>query len=493
MHPLRSLPVVAACSTLAIAQITPGNLVVVEVGTGGTALSAAAAPVGLRELTRTGSLVQTIALPTVATLPQRPVTLAGSGTGEGLLTQSREGQHLVLAGYGAPPGTPAVASTASAVVPRVIAVVGLDGQIDTTTALANAHSGGSIASAWSWSGYEFYTAGGGVVAPGLHRGVTVVSARGATASTPATTNLDEARGLVAFGVDHVTQLYATSGAPGFAGVSAIGSGLPGPTPQTATLLAGFAPPIGNPSQYAFWFADAVTIYVADERSAAAGGGIQRWNRVGATWTLAYTLSPGEGCRGLSGIVDENGTHLFATTATPSGNRLVAADDTGPSAVFTTLAVAAANTAFRGVQFVRTPFAIRYDGTNCPASNGAPQISTAGGWPAIGSTGFGFLLDSAPPLSLYVTALAVGTPLFPVGTPLPGAPACAELFVQPDLVLAGVTDPSGIAFTAVPIVPAHTGLWGLVLAAQHLVWDPLYHAGLVLPFGTSMGAEVVIGN
>lgn len=492
MNLLRLLSVVGL-SAAAAAQITPGNLVVVSVGTGTGALSSASTPVVVRELTTSGSLVQTIALPTAAAAPHWPLTLAGSSGGEGLITQSKEGNHLILAGYGAPPGIPAVASTASGAVPRVIAVLGLDGQIDTSTALANAHSGGSIASAWSWSGYEFYTAGGGIVSAGLHRGVTVVASRGATSCTPATSNLDEARGLLAFGVDHFTQLYATSGATGFVGVNTIGTGLPGFPVQTAALLPGFAPPIGAPSQFAFWFADASTLYVADERPAGAGGGIQKWTKAGSTWSLAYTLSPGEGCRGLSGIADQNGIRLFATTATTSANRIVATVDTGPSAAFTTIATAPANTAYRGVQFVRTPFSLRYDGSGCMASNGTPEISTAGGWPAVGYTGFGFLLYNAPASSLYLTVLGVGAPLFPVGVPLPGAPACAELISQPDVLEFGITDPYGLAFTGVPITPANTAWWGALLTAQHFVWDPAYYPGYALPLGSSAGAEVVIGS
>lgn len=484
---------VACLSAVATAQITPGNLVVVEVGNGTFALSGASAPVVVRELTTSGSLVQTIVLPTAATLPQWPLTLAGSNGGEGLITQSKEGNHLILAGYGAPPAIPAIAATASGGVPRVIAVLGLDGQIDTSTALANAHSGGSIASAWSWSGYEFYTAGGGVVSPGLHRGVTVVSSRGATTCTPATTNLDEARGLCAFGVDHFTQLYATSGAAGFAGVNAIGNGMPSVTPGTATPVPGFAPPIGSPSQFAFWFADASTLYVADDRPAGGGGGIQKWTKGGSTWSLAYTLSPGEGCRGLSGIVDQNGIRLYATTAAATGNRLVATVDTGSTAAFTTLATAAANKAYRGVQHVRVPFSIRYDGSGCATTAGTPDISTAGGWPAIGYASFGFLLYTAPANSLYVTAIGIGSPLSPIGLPLPGAPACAVLHSSPDVLAVGITDPFGLAFTNVPIAPAHASLWGLTLTAQHFVWDAVQYPGYALPLGSSQGAEVVIGN
>jgi hypothetical protein len=36
-----------------------------------------------------------------------------------------------------------------------------------------------------------------------------------------------------------------------------------------------------------WFKDANTLYIADDGSAASGGGIQKWTQSGGTWSLAY--------------------------------------------------------------------------------------------------------------------------------------------------------------------------------------------------------------
>jgi hypothetical protein len=82
---IAALAVLLQASSAYAAPFTPGNVVVVKVGNGTTALSASAAPVSLCEYTAAGSLVQTIALPTAATLPSRKFTLGGLNTAEGFL------------------------------------------------------------------------------------------------------------------------------------------------------------------------------------------------------------------------------------------------------------------------------------------------------------------------------------------------------------------------------------------------------------------------
>ncbi len=154
-------------------------------------------------------------------------------------------------------------------------------------------------------------------------------------------------------------------------------------PNNMCILAGFptAPAkTANPVAYPFgiWFANATTLYVADEGDGYAGGtdlythaaaqttaGVQKWvfNPTTQTWNLAYTLQAGlelgvpytvakypagtnaatnlpwspatDGVRNLTGIVGEDGyAVLYAITSTVSGsgdqgadpNRLVAIID-----------------------------------------------------------------------------------------------------------------------------------------------------------------------
>jgi hypothetical protein len=496
------LAFVAALAPAILAQgpITPGHLVVVRAGDGAAALGSASTAAFLEEFTTAGAPVQTIALPTASVGPNLPVTLSGSATSEGFVTQTGDGNYLLVAGYGIAPGTASVGGTTSAAVNRVIARIDLAGAIDSTTALTDAHNAGSIRSAVSVDGNSFWTSGAGNTLAGTNRGMTYVAALGATTSVqvPATLTNGRVAGI------HDGQLYLSTAAGGTFGVCTIGSGLPTTSGQTSTLLNGFAfvTGTGTISQYDFWFADAVTLYVSDDRTAANGGGIQKWVDVAGTWTWQYTLSPGTGCRGLSGIVDENGTRLFATTAVTSANALVTVLDTGAGSSFSTLATAPTNTAFRGVQFVRTPYSIATGGTDCPTSIGVPTIGTTGGAPVSGNANFALTVGNAPDITgafpgVTFWATAIGVPqvaLIPGGFPIPDAPPCALLFAFPDILLTGLTDVTGAAVVPLSLAPADSSLWGLPIAVQHAVFDFTgFYGSFGLPIGTTVGMQITIGN
>ena len=93
-----------------------------------------------------------------------------------------------------------------------------------------------------------------------------------------------------------------------------------------------------------------TVYIADDRALASGGGIQKYTFNGATWTLAQVLSTGftTGVRGLTGYVSNGAVVLVATTTEASANFLMKYIDDG-SGVGTAvqLAQAPTNTVFRG--------------------------------------------------------------------------------------------------------------------------------------------------
>jgi hypothetical protein len=135
---------------------------------------------------------------------------------------------------------------------------------------------------------------------------------------------------------------------------------PPPTAVTAaTVLSGTAASgTGTPSPYGFLLFDLDetvagfdTLYVADDRVTASGGGIQKWLLgTGGTWTLETTFNQGltAGCRGLTGWVSGTSVVLAAVTADTSSNLVVTTDNGSATPVFTTLATAPPNTAFRGV-------------------------------------------------------------------------------------------------------------------------------------------------
>lgn len=114
-------------------------------------------------------------------------------------------------------------------------------------------------------------------------------------------------------------------------------------------------------------------YVADDRSTANGGGIQRWNWNGSAWTLAYTLNSGGtgGARGLA--VDFSGSNpiVYATTIETSNNRLIKIIDTGALSAETDLVSSGSVRAFRGLEF--TPTSIPEPSTFALAGLGAVAL------------------------------------------------------------------------------------------------------------------------
>lgn len=472
------------CAATALAQITPGNLVVARVGTGAAPLSNASTATFLDEVTVAGSPVQTIAMPTTATGLNLPFSNSGTATSEGFVTQSADGRFLVLAGYGTAPGLAAVSGTASSTVNRVIARVALDGTIDTTTALTDGYSGSNIRSATSLDGTMMWSAGTASVAANAGVRYTTLGSTtslqlSATPTNMRVVNIDPFQ----------NELFCSSATGTFQGISLIGTGLPTTAGQTTTLIPGF-PTATGPSSYDFFFADAGTLYVADDRTNGSGG-IQKWILSGGTATLAYTLAVTltSGCRGLSGYVENGVATLFATTTQASGNSLVTVVDTGASSTFTTLATAAANTAFRGVRFVRTPASSVHSGVACPNNNGTPTVGTFGA-PVIGNTSFAVTAGNSGALS-FVLFLLKGGPVSPVGFPVPGTPPCVQLYFLPDVLLGALTDPLGAASTPLPL-PPNSSLGGIVLGAQVAAFD-LSLVGFDIPIGTSDALQITIGN
>ena len=89
------------------------------------------------------------------------------------------------------------------------------------------------------------------------------------------------------------QLYTTSASTVYLGICAVGSGLPTTPSQSVTLLPGFPTAGGTTagSAYDFYWADANTVYVADDNAPNSTiGGISKWTSNGSTWTRAYRLT-----------------------------------------------------------------------------------------------------------------------------------------------------------------------------------------------------------
>lgn len=346
-------------ATLCVCQVRAaafslGDLVVVRVGDGSAALNSNATATFLDEYTLGGTLVQTIALPSSLSGLNQPFTLSGSATSEGFIALSVNGQYLTMGGYNAVPGTVGVTTAAPTIVPRGVARIALDGTVDTSTSLTDAYNGSNIRSAVSTDGVNIWTggnAGSGLSASAGPRYTTF----GSSSSVRLDTTASNMRVVNIFN----GQLYVSSATGSLLGVSTVGTGLPtAATSSTINLLPGM-PTTGTHSSYDFWFKDANTLYVADDGTAANGGGIQKWTESGGTWSLAYTLlnngTTTTGVRGLAGTVDGSGNAvLFGTAAGSSANALITITDTGASSTATTIANAATSEVFRGVEFLPVP-------------------------------------------------------------------------------------------------------------------------------------------
>jgi hypothetical protein len=165
------------------------------------------------------------------------------------------------------------------------------------------------------------------------------------------------------------QLYVSSAASGIFGVATVGSGTP--TGASGVAILPGMPTTTGPSPVDFWFADANTLYVADDRTSASGG-LQKWTFDGSNWSLAYTKNIDttndtfdNGLRGLTGSVGTDGTVTMFGTSTfgtaGGANFLVGISDslanTNPANVIVnSLASSAsipgaggANTNFRGLE------------------------------------------------------------------------------------------------------------------------------------------------
>ena len=222
------------------------------------------------------------------------------------------------------------------------------------------------------------------------------------------------------------------------------------------MLPGFptasAKTAGPTNDYPFgiWFANATTLYVADEGDGvladAAGSttaGLQKWILSGGTWKMAYVLQNGlnlgqpysianyptainpatDGLRNITGIVNSNGTvTIYAVTSTVSANgdqgadpnKLVSITDTlanttaagAATETFTTLRTAVAGEVLRGISFA-------------PSSTSMPNVP--------------LILSAASP---SVTAIAQGGLAFAMGQNL--APEADEILGPPPTTFDGTS-------------------------------------------------------
>jgi hypothetical protein len=342
-------------SALAQTPFTAGNVVVYRIGNGTTTISSAANTVFLDEYTPTGTLVQSVAMPTTVTGANKRLT-SGIAANEGMLTRSENGLYLIVPGYDADPGATLVNSNATNV-NRVIGRVDATGNINTTTALTDAFFIGNFHSVASTDGTTFWVAG--------TDDLRYTTLGGTTSPTVA----------VSSSINSVNifngQLYVgKSGTSSETRVQQIGTGTPTTSGNVLVNLPGVstANSIGQ-----FFFADVNAavpgvdvLYIAVPTSTI---GIQKFSFNGTTWVANGSLAVGTATvRGLTGTVSGTSVTLFTTSST---NLFTITDASGHNntmtGTVTTIATAATNTQFRGVALTPTVTALPVSLTSLTAS------------------------------------------------------------------------------------------------------------------------------
>ena len=328
-----------SAATLTISVVTPsftrGNLVVLRSGDGSAALSSAATAVFAVEYTTSGSATGfSVALPTTTVSGVPPITISGSASSEGQMTMSAERDRLILEGYNGVAGTSSIVNTTASANAREIFAINSSGNYSLGASSNTAYSANNIRSATA-SGTNYFSAGTASSAP---NGIVYLNSNTTLATTPTNTRVVQ--------IFNGQTYFSASSSP-FLGVAKMGTGIPTTSGQTATQLNSS----NDGSSYGFSISpDGTTLYIADDAA-----GILKYTGSGTSYTLTYTVNATP-ARGL--VVDYSGSSpvIYATTTASSANTIIKITDVGAFSSASTIATAATNTGFRGLQFSPSCFA-----------------------------------------------------------------------------------------------------------------------------------------
>ena len=344
-----ALALTAAGSAFA-APFTQGDLVVLRLGTGAAPLTSAGTAEFLDEYTTTGTLVQTIALPTAASGSNLPIVDSGTAGSDGALTLSQNGAYLTLGGYNAAPGTASISSAAG--INRGVAVIDAGGNVDTSTSLpegttaTSTYNLNNLRSVASTDGTTFFL--GGTSSTAVTAGVRTTTI-GGTASTQVESTTLNTRVV---NIANSNLYFSTGSATGNSGIGIyqVGSGISTAGGQATSLVVATGT---KSSPYDFVFTNPNTLYVTDDLSVSGttNASLTEYVNSGSGFTSAATfnlpaLTTGNaGLRGLTGT----STDLYGIS---TDNRLV--DFNLASGLFSTLVTAPTNEGFRGVDLSPAP-------------------------------------------------------------------------------------------------------------------------------------------
>jgi hypothetical protein len=318
---------------------------------------------------------------------------------EGILQQSTNGQYLTMMGYGVNAatfnaaslstyGTAALGQTTSltadnqtgtpvTTVSRVVALIGANASVDTSTALTGVYNQNNPRSVATVDGTSFYISGQASSKTDPTQGVAYATLGASTATVVDNTTDTRVVSIINNGSGNT--LYVSrdvnpsgSGGQNFTNVSTLTNSTSSLPTSSAGLITTHVTPPASPlslggnngsinltagldntvnssrngkfvylSPEQFFMASSTVMYVADSgapKNGTAGaaalgeGGLQKWVQTNGTWTLAYDLSSGlnlvsnatanantptaagvTGLLGLTGTVVNGQVQLFATS------------------------------------------------------------------------------------------------------------------------------------------------------------------------------------
>jgi len=362
----------AAAMTSFGQAFTDGNLIVNVIKPTAVATTGTAASVNLRQYTTAGT--------TVGTDLGTSISQSWSATSEGFISGIHHDfkfdptnvdesfKHgLVFGGYSAAQGTPTV-TTATGVTRQLGVLDYFSGNVSTFTlkdslGTSDIYTGNNLRSISSYDAGNgalgFTTAGTSSSNNGVRTGVagTTANANTTLVSGAVVTNwrVAETNGTTGFGTS------ASGAALGFNQIT--GSGFTNMFTETGASFYDFR---------MFQNGSTSIVYVADDRAAASGGGIQKWVNNGSGWLKQYTIATGlpstQNIRTFATTsVDVSGNLTFyavgamttASTVATAGNSTILSisdnlNSTTFSSSFTTVATAGAGETFKGIVLVPEP-------------------------------------------------------------------------------------------------------------------------------------------
>ena len=390
-----------------------GHLVVSAVGLTISG-SGAAGPVSLKEFDLTPSSAPVSVVNFDPSGPNRFVY--PWNTNSGLNLQFNAG-FFTISGYDADSGTLGVSSSSASAVSRLVAKIPVAGSITriVNTTMYNAGTPRSVVT----DGTDFWNAGTGT---GIAvTGIQYMQPSGTALTITQTPNVTNTRVASIFGGNLYYSTQSTTGGQSIGVHKYTGTPV---APATATLVA--AGQGTSPSPYDFVFTDANTLYVADDRTIANGGGVQKYTFDGTNWNFAYAINTGMpvGCRAITFLGTNGGFAEFAviTNETVNTTTVVATvpsaiykvTDGGSNALSTSVLLQTApnNQNYRGVRYIPAPASQVLSGTlNLGDTGGAFAFNRSIGYTVKQGTstiGSGTVVASASASSFSISLPASAT-------------------------------------------------------------------------------------